>query len=151
MVFQNLARCIPCSQDEVNAVTAACVNELSEAGIEIIRWPGGPIRGEVPSLVVGGQSGWHFERRWYYWSAQGPGIPPEIAEKFHLQHGKEVRVEGHCMCPSPLEWRKGFAIGSYHIDTQVGLNAFALLLRSIYDPAKDPNAQPYMGGKHSAG
>ena len=147
--FPNLARRRPASAKETSEVTEVCSAELKTAGISIHRWPTA-VSGEVPSMVVGGQSGWHFERRWYYWSAEGPGIPPDIAERLHAKHGKDVRVEGHCCCPSPLEWRKGFAIGSYHIDTQEGLNAFADCLRSIYDPAKDPESKPYMGGSHKA-
>ncbi len=129
----------------IAAVTETAKAELEAAGIKAIQWPT-VLQGEVPSKVVGGLSGWHFERRWYYWSASGPGIPPDIAEKLHATCGQEVRVEGHCGCPSPLEWRKGFAIGSYHVDTQEGLNALADTLRSIYDASKDPDAQPYMGG-----
>ncbi len=133
------------SPSVVQDVTDTCTSELQAAGINVSRWPS--VSGEVPSLVVGALSGWFFKRLWYYWSAEGPGIPPEIAERLHATHGKEVRVEGHCGCPSPLEWRKGFAIGSYHVDTQEGLNALADALRSIYDASKDPNAQPYMGGR----
>lgn len=147
-VFPNLARHEPLKAI-VDEVTAICAAELQAAGIKVINWPG-TVRGEVPSKVVGGLSGWHFERRWYYWSASGPGIPPDIAERLHATHGKEVRVDGHCGCPSPLEWRKGFAIGYYHIDTQEGLNALADTLRSIYDADKDPDAQPYMGGEVKA-
>lgn len=90
--------------------------------------------GEVPCSIFVAKYGWTFSRRWYYYAAQGPGIPPEAAEKFHKEWGRQVRVEGHCGCPSPLEWCKGFAVGSYHIDTQEGLNAFVKLLASIHRP-----------------
>ncbi len=157
-VFPNLARsprlhAYECA-DKKNAwdpavvaeVTATAEAELKAAGINVTIWPSWN-NGEVPSLAIGELSGWTFQRRWYYWSAEGPGIPPDVAEKLHASHGREVRVEGHCGCPSPLEWRKGFAIGSYHVDTQEGLNALADVLRSIYDASKDPDAEPYMGGK----
>jgi hypothetical protein len=126
----------------VAEVTAACEAELQAARINVAIMPLLQL-GEVPSLAVGSLSGWTFERRWYYWTAEGPGIPCDIAERLHASHGKEVRVEGHCGCPSPREWRKGFAIGSYHVDTQEGLNALADTLRSIYDASKDPDAKPF--------
>ncbi len=146
MTFPNLARGEPFTDDVISEVTAVCKTELELAGIAVTDWPG-IVKGEVPTKVVGTQSGWLLQRRWYYWSAEGPGIPPAIAMNLHAVHGTTVRVEGHCGCPSPIEWRKGFAIGSYHIDNQDGLNAFAEMLRSIYDSSKDPDAQPYMGGK----
>jgi len=91
-------------------------------------------RGEVQSAYLGSHCRWIFKRAWYYWVAEGPGIPPDKAQDFHNQWGTQVRVEGHCGCPSPLEYNQGFAIGYYHIDTQEGLNAFAKLLKSIYIP-----------------
>ncbi|RJQ26726.1 hypothetical protein C4577_02960 [Candidatus Parcubacteria bacterium] len=94
---------------------------------------------EVPTIYVGTHRRWLFERAWRYWVATGPGIPPDKAEDFHKKWGKEVRVEGHCGCPSPLEWNSGFAIGMYHIDTQEGLNAFARLLEQIHDPQEERN------------
>lgn len=143
-VFPNLAT-HDVTPDEVAYVTATAEAELKAAGINVEILPI-QLGGEVPSLAIGSLSGWVFERRWYYWAAHGPGIPCEIAEKLHATHGTEVRVEGHCGCPSPRVWRKGFAIGSYHIDTQEGLNTLAATLRSIYDASQDPNAKPYMGG-----
>ena len=91
---------------------------------------------EVPTNVYGFWHHWKFERSWYYYRAEGAGIPPDIAEEFHKTWGRQVRVNGHCMCPSPLEQNEGFAIGSYHIDTQEGLNAFVALLNQIYKPRK---------------
>ncbi len=107
--------------------------ELKEADIPII----GPHEflrhnREVPTAYMGELAMWGFRRAWYYWTAEGPGIPADKAEEFHKDWGTQCRVEGHCGCPSPLEWRHGFAIGSYHIDTQEGLNAFVKLLKPIY-------------------
>ena len=137
-VFQNLARRV---SDENKAavfleVDAACKTELEEAGITVAglepfrRGTGDNFR-EVPTKYIGELCQWGFHRSWYYWVADGPGIPPIAAEEFHNIWGKACRVEGHCGCPSPAEYRKGFAIGLYHIDTQEGLNAFAKLLKSI--------------------
>jgi hypothetical protein len=128
-------------------VTATCEAELKAAGINITIFP--RVRpGEVPTLTFGGLSMWSFTRAWYYWIAEGPGIPPDVAEKLHAEFGHEVRVDGHCGCPSPREWFNGFGVGHYHVDTQRGLNALADTLRSIYDATKDPNATPH-SGKHS--
>lgn len=130
----NLARRIdrdnPQVDTEVNETVRA---ELTAAGIEIeehdflIR-----MCGEVPTKIIGSLAGWSFRRAWRYWVAEGPGVPPEEAEQFHRIWGQQVRVAGHAGCPSPLAYYHGFAVGSYHIDTQEGLNAFADLLRSIY-------------------
>ena len=45
-----------------------------------------------------------------------------------------MRVEGHCGCPSPLEYNKGFAVGLYHVDTPEGLKALADTIKQV---AKD--------------
>lgn len=135
--FPNLAR--GKATPEVFAeVTAIAEAELIAAGIKYTPMPFG--RGEVPSGAFGSLSMWAFERRWYYWSATGPGLPVDVAEKLHESHGRQVRVAGHCACPSPREWYKGFGVGSYHIDTPEGLKALADALLSVYDGAKDPDA-----------
>lgn len=129
--------------EEVDAAVRA---ELIEAGIldpdnidhgnymenECTRKAGNGCYKEVPCSIFAAKHGWVFERRWYYYAAKGPGIPPDKAEEFHETWGTQVRVEGHCGCPSPLEYCHGFAVGIYHIDTQEGLNAFVKLLASIY-------------------
>ena len=91
---------------------------------------------EVPTNIFGFWKHWKFERSWYYYRADGAGIPPDLAEEFHKTWGRQVRVSGHCGCPSPLEWYEGFAVDSYHIDTQEGLNAFVALLNQIHKPRK---------------
>lgn len=107
--------------------------ELTEAGIPVFRLPESlrDTMGEVQSIVVGDLCGWEFKRAWYYWVAKGPGIPPEDAEALHATHGQDVRVAGHCGCPSPLEWYEGFAVPLYHIDTQEGLNALANTIKTV--------------------
>lgn len=128
-VFPNLARPDDATAEVRAKVTKVAKAELEAAGIEVFRFT--DRRSEVPSDVMGSLSMWSFRRAWYYWMAEGPGIPPHIAEKLHATHGKVVRVAGHCGCPSPIEWYEGFAVGGYHIDTQDGLNAFAEMLRLI--------------------
>lgn len=116
-------------------VDACVLRELASAGIKASEpFESFRKRGEVPTAHMGTFCKWGFTRAWYYWIAEGPGIPPDKAEEFHKAWGQQVRVDGHCGCPSPLEWHHGFAVGCYHIDTQEGLNAFAELLRSIYKP-----------------
>jgi hypothetical protein len=151
-IFANLAR--RTSDDEpaernaiFKTVDDAVTQELIEAGIvgpdgvgdygnymrdEWQRKANNGCYKEVPSSIFAAKYGWTFDRQWYYYAAAGPGIPPDRAEEFHKDWGTHVRVEGHCGCPSPLEWCHGFAVSSYHIDTQEGLNAFVKLLASIY-------------------
>lgn len=151
-MFKNLARdCRGLTEEALTAVFKevddAVQSELIAAGIlradgsynplHCARWPWkrkGPngYYKEVPTEIFASKYRWTFERAWYYYIATGSGIPPDKAEEFHKQWGTQVRVDGHCGCPSPLEWEKGFAVGAYHIDTQEGLNAFVQLLASIY-------------------
>lgn len=103
--------------EEIREVSSTCRAELEAAGIEVsdfkIVWDG-----EVPTTVRGSLVMWGFKRCWYYWSATGPGLPLEVAEKLHATHGTVVRVDGHCGCPSPKEWFKGFGVGMYHVDSR---------------------------------
>lgn len=128
--MQNLARRDP-TLEQINEVTAQCRAELEDAGIKPFEMDIFAERGEVPSRAIGSLESWGFKRAWYYWVAEGPGIPPDIAEKLHAAHGQDVRVAGNCGCPSPLEWHKGFAVGMYHVDTQEGLNALADTIREV--------------------
>lgn len=110
-------------------VDAALVQELTEAGIQPHNF--GNRDGEV-GTKIGGQLGpWVFNRAWYYWVCEGPGLPIHVAEELHSKFGKEVRVHGHCGCPSPSEWNGSFGTGSYHVDTQEGLNALAEVIRTL--------------------
>lgn len=142
--FPNLARQTDPPLDVVADVTATAEAELRDAGIEVFKFPFS-IRGEVPAKIVGSLSMWSFERAWYYWRAKGPGLPVEVAERLHASYGTVVRVDGHCGCPSPREWFKGFGVGSYHVDSPDGLKALADAIRSVYDATKDPEATPRSG------
>jgi hypothetical protein len=143
--FPNLARRekTPEVIAEINAITD---QELRDAGIRPCDFdmPMSSL-GEVPSSRPGFYGMWSFERAWYYWIAKGPGIPPDAAEQLHAQYGREVRVDGHCCCPSPREWFRGFGCGIYHVDTPRGLKALVDTLRSINDPETDPGATPRTG------
>lgn len=122
-------------------VDAILIAELEEAGIEWQKFE--CMRGshEPHSSVIGCINAWGFQRAWYYWVCKGPGIPPEDAERLHAEHGTSVRVNGHCMCPSPLESCKGFAVGLYHVDNQEGLNALASVIRDIYQRTEGREAE----------
>ncbi len=128
--FPNLAR--EKNELTIAEVSAVCRAELEAAEIIVHEFSWMDPRGEVPSRVIGECCRWKFERAWYYWVATGPGLPPDAAEKLHATHGQKVRVAGHCGCPSPLEWYKGFAVGDYHVDSPEGLKALADALRSVY-------------------
>lgn len=132
-------------------VDAQCRQELTEAGIPIRSpWPEFlRSKGEVPSNIVGYlgsgpdgnkecQGGWTLTRAWYYWVAtwEPPAtvtLTMERAIKLHEKYGDVVRVDGHCGCPSPDEWwPKNGTPNCYHIDTQEGLNAFAVAIKESY-------------------
>ena len=122
--FQNYAG-VPDIDDSVE-------QELVAAGIHVIKMPEGfRDRGEVKTIVVGEMHKWLFRRAWRYWMAEGPGIDVVTAENLHAQFGNEVRVDGHCGCPSPREWFSGLACGHYHIDTPRGLKALADAIKAL--------------------
>lgn len=105
--------------------------ELSTAGIKVYSFPGCDFGSEVKTSVFGTLHGWEFKRAWYYWVCKGPGIPTSYAMRLHEAFGKEVRVDGDCGCPSPLQRFKGLGCGIYHVDTQEGLNALAETIRLV--------------------
>lgn len=132
-MFRNLACPPDVNDDEKKVVDEAVVAELKEAVIPVI----GPYEflrdnKEVPAAYMGELAMWGFRRAWYYWVAEGPGVPPDFAEELHKTHGTQCRVNGNCTAPAPLAANHGFAVGLYHIDTQEGLNTFAAMLKKIY-------------------
>jgi hypothetical protein len=96
--------------------------------------------GEVKTSVFGVLHGWKFTRAWYYWMCEGPGIEVEAAERLHAAHGKSVRVDGHCGCPSPRERFKGLACNSYHVDDAEGLKALADCIKGLVNKARREKA-----------
>jgi len=118
------------------------VEELTAAGIGPVKLPEifRDRHPEMRTIVIGDMGSWEFKRNWNYWIAQGPGIPPKYANALHALHGKYVRVDGHCGCPSPFEWFHGFAVGHYHVDTATGLKALADTIKLVVEDAKnEPN------------
>lgn len=112
--------------------------ELEEAGIEIFVQPEFfANNNECKLRTVGTLGPWLFTRRWYYWAAEGPGINIEQAVTFNEKWGKEVRAAGFAGGIEDLyDYFNGFAVNSYHIDSQEGLNAFSALLKQIMQDAE---------------
>ena len=126
MSFPNMAGVL-----EADDVLAA---ELKAAGINVEKYEFFRSRNtEVKSAIMGSLHGWTFERAWYYWVCKGPGIEVEAAERLHKAIGQEVRVDGHCGCPSPREWFHGLACGHYHVDTPAGLKALADTIKMLVE------------------
>lgn len=121
-----------------NNVDDELAAELQEAGIQVhfLECLRDSNRSEVKTAITGELYKWGFTRAWRYWVAEGPGIPPEAAERLHAEIGHEVRVDGHCGAPGPFEWHKGFAVGLYHVDSQAGLNALARTIREVHAAGK---------------
>lgn len=133
----------------VEGCDKALCDELAAAGIVAYMLPIKLSNSEVPTCVIGTLEPmrWGFRRAWYYWIAHGPGIPPNYANRLHQQYGNDVRVDGHCGCPSPIGWHKGFAVGMYHVDTPEGLRALADTIKTIYEDAQSPAPPPTQAGK----
>jgi hypothetical protein len=134
----NLAREMDKKNPKVDPLVQEIVRrELTEAGIKVNEMDLFlKSCGEVPTSIIGTQCMWNFQRAWYYWVAKGPGIPVDRVEEFDKQWGKEVRANGDCGCRGPLFWNEGFSTGSYHIDSQEGLNAFVKMLKEIHIPRR---------------
>lgn len=99
--------------------------------------------GEVKTIIIGTLSGWSFKRYWYYWVCNGPGIPPMYAERLNKTHGDVVRIDGCGYSDAQFaEHCKGFAVGSYHVDTQEGLIALANTIRQVRFDAGFPLDKP---------
>lgn len=126
MMFPNMA-----GKKDTDDVLAA---ELEAAGIKVTKHEFLRDRDrEVKTAVMGTLGKWVFERAWYYWVCKGPGIEVGAAERLHKAHGQEVRVDGHCGCPSPREMFHGLACGHYHVDTPAGLKALADTIMDIME------------------
>lgn len=98
--------------------------ELREAGIGLINED--RTKTEVPSTISGEFGVFKFTRAWYYWIVEGK-MPLEVAKELYEDPvgRKDVRVAGHCGCPSPdepwIEWydsegRRIFPLSKKHKD-----------------------------------
>ena len=118
-------------QEQANEIIK---EELNAAGITVHQGKIWQSKGEVKTDVIGViDPAWGFKRAWSYWVADGAGLPLAVSEALHASHGTEVRVEGHCMCPPP-SYKRGFAVGLYHVDSAAGLKALADAIRLVGKP-----------------
>lgn len=120
-----------------NDVDDCLIAELRLAGIKVEKMPEcfREHSGEVKTIIIGSLHGWSFKRAWRYWICQGPGLPCDRATMLHSQFGAQVRVDGHCGCPSPLEWFHGLGCGHYHVDTLLGLKALSDAIKECVERA----------------
>lgn len=121
--------------------------ELEAAKLEAIPNDDPTDHPEVYRYFRGEIHGWTFQRSWYYWSAGGPPLPFKYAMPLHELIGDEVRVDGHCGCPSPVEWygKTGKGVTAYHIDTQEGLN---ILVATICKWVRDAEEEAWNIHRH---
>ncbi len=112
--------------------------ELKASGITVIRFPEllRDSHPEMRTVIHGELHCWVFKRAWRYWIAEGPGIPIGHAMKLQESHGGQARANGDCGCQGPLHWNKGFGTGSYHVDSQEGLDALVKTLNTVVEEAK---------------
>jgi hypothetical protein len=119
-IFKNLAGIDECD--------VTIKKELDEAGLSYEEFDT-IFSGEVPTKLIIIYNGWIFYRAWKYWKAYantGNTLLFKYANELYESNTDDVRIYGSCDCPSPdriksiSPWTIG--IGSYHIDTQNGLN-----------------------------
>jgi len=102
--MKNLA-CNNPSLEQVEASNASVLEEMEQAGIIPVIHPSRVTHSEVPTMFTGKAGNIMFKRAWYYWVISGL-IPLATAEKLYNNPigKKDVRVQGHCGCPPPIEW-----------------------------------------------
>lgn len=110
------------------------IEELEEAGVEFASYESLRHTSEVESSIIGSFDGFTFRRAWSYWvvSSNKTLLRFQYADILHEKFGNEVRVDGHCACPSPREWLwepYWLGVGNYHVDTQRGLNALVASIK----------------------
>lgn len=123
------------------------MKEMEEAGIEVYAYSDSLANSnECRVKVIGTIGPWFFTRSRDYWVAKGPGLNIEQAIQLNEKHGKEVRADGYIGGIDDLyEHFKGFAVTTYHIDSQEGLNVFTELLKKIMKNAKTKEKQKCLG------
>lgn len=76
------------------------LNELVRSRIEPVH--GGIQPGEVAASITGRLGEYRFRRAWRYWVVEGL-VPIEVARELYADPVgvTDIRVSGHCGCPSP--------------------------------------------------
>lgn len=104
------------------------IEELLKVGVMAVPLPKSN-HPEVKSLYEGQFLGWKFRRQWYYWSVScedvlGHGLDMKYASPLHALAGQEVRLAGHCGCPSPDDgfWMEKFDKDGNHLIAQKDLD-----------------------------
>jgi hypothetical protein len=99
--------------------------ELTRCGIDIHSIPLG--HSEVPytlegRLVFQGLTGFVFHRAWYYWMVTGD-VPLPVAELLYKDPVgvKDIRVAGHCGCPSPSRVPYTYGVSWMHPSGKEGI------------------------------
>jgi hypothetical protein len=108
--------------------------ELTHARINIVERKL-PAVGEVRYKLTGELHGWTFERRWYYYSCKGAMPIEKARDLWNDPLGRDdVRVDGHCGCPSPDEsWeaKETGLVHTYHVGSEAGLRLLADAIREV--------------------
>ena len=107
----------------------AIKTELEAAGIRVVKVP--RERSEVPYTLIGKIGAWTLRRAWVYWIAsvdRGEGIPKREAEELNRRFRDVVRIMGSAGGDDVYKHLERGHINHYSIDTQPGLNAFAMLV-----------------------
>ena len=107
----------------------AIKTELETAGIRVIKVP--RERSEVPYTLIGRIGAWTLRRAWIYWIAsadKGEGLPKREAEELNRRFREVVRIRGSAGGDNVSGCLECGCVNHYSIDTQPGLNAFAMLV-----------------------
>lgn len=123
--------------------TTYVIEELEEAGIELVPCLNDMKHYEVPSAVAGKLGDFTFRRYWYYWVVNG-SMPAPIARVMNATWAHIIRVDGYAGgtdVTRPMHHRLG--VTTYHVDEQNGLNLIAEVVRLLpsYDPENPVDAR----------
>ncbi len=125
--MKNLANDINCN-DTIRV-------ELEAAGIAVVEVP--RERSEVAYTLIGKIGNWTLRRAWIYWIVRannGMGIPRREAEELNKRFRDVVRIRGESGGADDVSRHlEGGRINHYSIDTQPGLNAFAMLVAILME------------------
>jgi len=120
--------------------------ELAEARVNIDQHTAMIPDPEIKTHFTGNLHGWTFRRAWYYWIARcedefNDGLELKYALPLHNLIGQEVRLAGHCGCPSPVDncflWCTIFAKDGKIIMPKKAWNANIKFFEAIADKSPE--------------